>query len=75
MKKKYLYFQLKLMTLKKNINECLDTSWIGQGGFVDKFENEFSKYVDCKYGITTTSGTTALHLPLVACGIKMVMKY
>ena len=71
MKKKIPVFSIELSEIeKKYINECLDTSWIGQGGFVDKFENEFSTYVNCQYGITTTSGTTALHLALVACGIK-----
>ena len=34
---------------KKYINECLDTSFIGQGPFVKKFEEKFSAFVDCKY--------------------------
>ena len=55
---------------KKYINECLDTSWIGQGGYVNKFEEAFSKFVNCEHGITTTSGTTALHLALVSAGVK-----
>jgi|TARA_B110000259_G_scaffold182897_1_gene227246 perosamine synthetase len=55
---------------KKYINECLDTSFIGQGPFVKKFEEQFSAFVDCKYGITTTSGTTALHLACAALGLK-----
>ena len=52
------------------MQNCLDTSWIGQGGFVKKFENKFSKFVDCKYGVTTTSGTTALHIACKVAGIK-----
>ena len=55
---------------KKYINECLDTSFIGQGPFVKKFEEKFSAFVDCKYGITTTSGTTALHLACASLGLK-----
>ncbi len=71
MKKKIPVFSIEISDLeKKYINECLDTSWIGQGGYVDKFEEEFSNYVNCKHGITTTSGTTALHLALVASGVK-----
>ena len=71
MKKKIPVFSIEISDLeKKYINECLDTSWIGQGGYVDKFEKEFSNYVNCKHGITTTSGTTALHLALVASGVK-----
>ena len=55
---------------KKYINECLDTSFIGQGPFVKKFEEKFSTFVDCEYGITTTSGTTALHLACAALDLK-----
>ena len=52
---------------KKYINDCLDTSFIGQGPYVKKLEEKFSSFVDCKYGVTTTSGTTALHL---ACALE-----
>ena len=55
---------------KKYINDCLNTSFIGQGQYVKKFEEQFSKFVDCQYGVTTTSGTTALHLACVTIGIK-----
>ena len=55
---------------KKYINDCLDTSFIGQGPYVKKLEEKFSSFVDCKYGVTTTSGTTALHLACAAIGIK-----
>jgi perosamine synthetase len=55
---------------KKYVNDCLNTSFIGQGQYVKKFEEQFSKFVDCQYGITTTSGTTALHLACVTIGIK-----
>lgn len=71
MSKKIPVFSIEIgETEKKYINECLDTSWIGQGGYVDKFEEAFSKFVNCKHGITTTSGTTALHLALVSAGVK-----
>ena len=54
---------------KEYINDCLDTSFVGQGPYVKNFEKKFSEYVNCKYGITTTSGTTALHLACKACTI------
>jgi perosamine synthetase len=54
---------------KKYIQDCLDKSFVGQGFYVEEFENKFSKYVNCKYGITTTSGTTALHLACVSLGL------
>lgn len=55
---------------KKYINDCIDTSFIGQGPYVKKFEESFSSFVDCKHGITTTSGTTALHLACASLGIS-----
>ncbi len=41
------------------------------GKFLPKFENEFSQYVECKYGIVTSNGTTALHLALATLGISV----
>ncbi len=40
-----------------------------QGYFIRKFEEEFLKYIGCKYAITCSSGTTALHLAMAALGI------
>jgi len=40
------------------------------GYFVDKFENNFSKYCNRKFGVTTSNGTSALHLALSALDIK-----
>ena len=55
---------------KEFINDCLNKSMIGQGFYVKEFEKKFSEFVDCKYGITTTSGTTALHLMCKTIGLK-----
>ena len=55
---------------KKYVNNCLNTNSIGQGSFVNTFEKKFSKYIGCKYGVTTTSGTTALHLACASIGLK-----
>ncbi|MEM3765632.1 MAG: DegT/DnrJ/EryC1/StrS family aminotransferase [Candidatus Bathyarchaeia archaeon] len=40
------------------------------GEDVYKFEEEFAKYVGAKYAVSTNSGTSALHLSLLALGIK-----
>lgn len=40
------------------------------GDFIGKFESRFASYCDCKRGVTVSNGTTALHLALVALGIK-----
>ena len=64
-------FDFKLGDKEKEfVNDCLETSFIGQGSYVKKFEKVFSNFVNCKYGITTTSGTTALHLACKVLGIE-----
>ena len=39
------------------------------GEDVQKFEEEWAKYCGVKYGISTNSGTDALHLSLIALGV------
>lgn len=54
----------------KYIKECLDTNWISSvGSYVDKFENDFKKYVKCKKAVVTMNGTAALELALRTIGI------
>jgi perosamine synthetase len=40
------------------------------GDYITRFEEEFSNYCDCQYGVATSNGTSALHLALVSLGIK-----
>lgn len=55
----------------KYVTECIKTNWISsKGKYVEKFEEEFSKYVGMKYGIAVSNGTTALHLALSTLNIK-----
>lgn len=54
-----------------NVTRAVRDGWISsKGEFIGKFENEFAKYCGMKYGIATSNGTVALHLALVALGIK-----
>lgn len=47
------------------------STWISSSGhYIGKFETDFSRYCGCSHGVATSSGTTALHLALLACGIK-----
>lgn len=39
------------------------------GEYIGRFEREFASYCGCSHGVTTTSGTTALHLALASLGI------
>lgn len=54
----------------KYVKECLDSNWISsKGRFVSEFEQEFADYLQVRYGVSTTSGTTAIHLALESLGI------
>lgn len=55
----------------KYVSDCLKSGWVSSAGsYIQKFEQEFSKYLGTKEAITTTSGTTALHLALASLGIS-----
>jgi len=52
------------------VTKAVSGGWISSsGGYVAEFEREFAKYLGVPHAVTTTSGTTALHLALVAAGI------
>ncbi len=56
---------------KKNVLECIESTWISsKGKFVDKFEKDFSKKTNIKNSLTVSNGTVALHLALLALDIK-----
>jgi perosamine synthetase len=47
------------------------SGWISSiGDYVDKFEEHIAQFVGTRYAVSTSNGTTALHLALLACGIK-----
>jgi len=52
------------------VTDCIRTNWVSsKGRYIEDFERKFAEYCGCKYGVTTTSGTTALHLALASSGI------
>ena len=52
------------------VNECVLTGWVSSAGkFVTRFEESFAAFCGTKYAITASSGTTALHLALLALNI------
>lgn len=51
------------------IQRVLKSGWFILGEAVEKFEEEFSKYIGAKYGIGVNSGSDALFLALKALGI------
>jgi len=46
------------------------SGWVTQGPEVAAFENEFAAYVGARHACAVSSCTTALHLALLAAGIK-----
>jgi dTDP-4-amino-4,6-dideoxygalactose transaminase len=54
---------------KKAVLEVLDSGMIAQGPRVKAFEEAFAVMCGVKHAAATTSGTTALHLALLANGI------
>jgi len=56
---------------KKYVQDCMETGWISSSGtYVTEFEQKFAQYCGAKYGVAVCNGTLALHLALVALGIK-----
>lgn len=55
----------------KYVNECIETGWISSSGvYIKKFEQSFANYCGAKYAVCVTNGTVALHLALLALGVK-----
>jgi len=62
-----LFYGNEIKYLKKTIVTNLVSS---VGPFVKKFEDQIRKFTKSKYVISVVNGTEALHLSLVACGVK-----
>ena len=57
---------------KEDIEEVVDTlnsDWLTTGPKTHLFEEEFAKYIGCKYAVAVNSCTAALHISLAALGI------
>ena len=53
----------------KYVSECVSSGWISKGEFVNRFEDMFSMLHEGLFAVSASSGTTALHLALIALGI------
>ena len=52
------------------VSECILSGWVSSTGkFVNQFEEMFADFCQTKHAITTSNGTTALHLALLAADI------
>lgn len=54
----------------RGIQEVLASGRIATGEEVERFEQEMASYLGLKGGVATASGTAALHLSLLALGVK-----
>ena len=55
---------------QKAVLDVLKSGVIAQGPKVEEFEENFAKYCGVKYAAAVNSGTAALHLAMMAMGIK-----
>jgi perosamine synthetase len=51
------------------LSRPLQSGWLTQGPEVAAFEQEFAEYVGAERAVAVSSGTAALHLGLLACGV------
>lgn len=54
----------------KEVDKVLKSGWVAQGPTVAKFEEKIAEHEGVGYGVAVTSCTTALHLVMVAKGLK-----
>lgn len=53
------------------VSDAVRSGWVSSlGRYVEDFENQFAIYCGSRYALTVSNGTTALHLALMAAGIK-----
>jgi perosamine synthetase len=52
------------------VAEVLRSGWVAQGPTTAAFEEEFARSVGVRHAIATSSCTTALHLAIIAAGVR-----
>ena len=53
------------------VKQCLDDEWVSSGGpFVKRFEREVARSVGSAHAVATINGTAALHVALLALGVR-----
>ena len=52
------------------VSDAVRSGWVSSmGKYIEQFEDEFAAYCGTEYALTTSSGTTALHLALACLGV------
>jgi dTDP-4-amino-4,6-dideoxygalactose transaminase len=51
------------------VGKVFESGWLGMGSWVKEFEDALSKFLDGRHAVAVNTGTSAIHLALLACGI------
>jgi len=54
----------------KEVSKALKQDLITTGGYVKKFEDKISKFLEVKYALSCSNGTAAIHLAFMAINLK-----
>ena len=54
----------------EQVQQVLHSGWVSQGPKVKEFETELARYLGVKYAVSVNNCTSALHLAILAFGIK-----
>ena len=52
------------------IKQCLDSTWISRGHFVEAFEQRFAELCGVNHAVAVCNGTAALHVALLGLGVS-----
>jgi dTDP-4-amino-4,6-dideoxygalactose transaminase len=70
----FMNLNAQYKSIKDEIDEAvvkvLESGWYIHGEELEAFEQEFSSYCDVRFAAGVSSGTTAIQLALIACGVK-----
>jgi dTDP-4-amino-4,6-dideoxygalactose transaminase len=54
----------------REVEATMRSGWIGTGPRVGRFEEMFREYVGCRHAVAVSSCTAALHLSMIAAGVR-----
>lgn len=63
-------YQALQPAIDRAVRRVFERAWFILGEEGQRFEEEFASYLGAKHGIGVGSGTEALHLALLACGVE-----
>ncbi len=56
---------------KKYVDDAILQGWVSTGGaYIDKFEEQLQEFLNAPKVVACQSGTSALHLSLIECGVQ-----